>query len=660
MFAPADFVAPGALWDFLVGLQVPISPWLSALEILEQRFTGSTEATTAWLYRFCMVGAYVLAMALAWPSIGRLLAAFALSLLFLWATVLAHPPGATTDGAVFAFLLVAYFGLLRLGAAARDEGWAAAALVPGGFALALAELTRPDMILFLAPLLLGAWFTLRRARRFVALIAPVILLSGPWHLHQAVNHGQLAWSNHAGFNLAGAWPMVPHPELMAEPDNAPVAPARRPNLNTREHGENDRRMRRAVVDYVLAHPGESALHAIERVAAFVGAGHRRGGHAPDDAFLAVYDFLIKYADLAVLASAVAMLVALAMAPRRAGALLGDTGNQILAFAALSMGLVAVTAGGEEERFQLAVLPLLAAMPVPYLPRRERSPDYVRDRRRRRRGWAAALTATVLAVAVVEVLAWGARREPARAAGGGPIPPAAASAPIAGTGGATGLRVAQFNIRGGAWRDPAAEVSANAACLKDVDIAALAEVRGAGPFGRGENQAAMLARETGLTALFAPTERRWWSERFGNALLSARPILRWERASLPHQVGLSYRGLLAADVQIGDRTVRVLVTQIDIGDKNLQVAAVDAVFRNAPSPAVLLADMGPAEPLPDEPLRRLIGDPAFLVFTNQPPFPAAQAQGGYVIAKGFRRVASSFCKGGASPHPRLAVELAFEP
>lgn len=660
MFAPGDFVEPGSLRRFLAGLQVAISPWLAALEILSQRWFGSPDAVTVWLYRVAMVGSYLGAIALAWPSLVRLALAFLLSLLFLRATVLIHPVSPIVYDVVFPFLLVAYFGLLRLGAAARREGMAVGALVLGGAALALAELTRPFLIVFVLPLLLGAWFTLRQPRRFAALAVPVVLVSGAWHAHQWINHGQLVWSNHGGFNMARAWRMVPYPELIPEPGDAPVARERRRNLNTPEHGENNRRMRRAVFDYILAHPLDSARHAAERVAVFIGTGHRVEHHAPDDPLLLVYDPVVRYADIAALAALAAMLVALVRAPRRAGDLIGHPNNQMAALIALSLVLIAVTESGEEGRFQLSLLPLMAAIPFPFLPARERKPDYVQDRRRRRWKRAGIAALAVAAIAVVETLDRGARREPAGAAGGGALAPASASTSLAdGSGGALRLRVAQFNIRGGAWRDRAAEIAANAACLKELDLAGLAEVRGPGPFGRGENQAAMLAREAGLAALFAPAERRWWSEHFGNALLYGVPILQWERASLPRDNGISHRSVLAADVQVGRRTVRILVSQIDNIDYAVQIRSLAAVFRAAPAPAILLADFGSANPRA-EPLRGLVEDPGLLVLTNQPPFPAAQGQGGYIIAKGVRQVGTSLCKGGVSMQPRLAAELAIDP
>jgi len=117
--------------------------------------------------------------------------------------------------------------------------------------------------------------------------------------------------------------------------------------------------------------------------------------------------------------------------------------------------------------------------------------------------------------------------------------------------------------------------------------------------------------------------------------------------------------LTVEAAIGTRKLTILVAQIDNHDHAIQIEAIDRAFRAAPSPAVLLADMGTSEPRLD-PLKRLVADPALVVVTNQPPFPPATVQGGYVIAKGMRQVGLSFCKGGVSMQPRLAVDLAFDP
>lgn len=103
---------------------------------------------------------------------------------------------------------------------------------------------------------------------------------------------------------------------------------------------------------------------------------------------------------------------------------------------------------------------------------------------------------------------------------------------------------------------------------------------------------------------------------------------------------------------------MIVAQVDNIDVAEQVAAVERAFRSAPSPAVLLADLSTSGRM--EPLAGLVNDPAFVVVANQPPMPAAGMQGGYVIAKGLTRVGQSFCKGGVSMSPRIAVELAFSP
>jgi len=593
-------------------------------------------------------------MLLTWPSLVRLAAAFVLSVLFLWATVLVHPASPIVYDVVLPFLLVAYFALLRIGSPA--------ALALAGIALALAELTRPYLLLFLPLLLLGAWCGLPAGRRarFVALLLPLLLISGAWHAHQWVRHGQLTWSNHAGFNMIRAWRMVAYPELIPEPGSAPVASDRLGNLNTPEHTENSRRLRRAVLDHIRANPGDSALHMLERVAIFVGAGHQIEDHAPDHPVLAPYDVVVKYANIAVLAAALAIgLVLLGLvvaAPRRAIVVLGRGENQMLLLMAGAMVLIALTESGEEARFQISILPLMAALPLPFLPDRAGADRFARiaawPKSRRRR----AVAALAVLVVAVEVLSWGSTRRPAAAASGGPlaVPARRGADPYVEI---DRLRVAQFNVRGGAWRDRAREIAANAACLRELDLAGLAEVRGPRLFGFAEGQAPELAAASGLTPLYAPAERRWWGEHFGNALLTALPVERWTRVGLPHRFGVSYRSMLTAEIAIDGKRLTVQVAQIDNHDHVIQIAAIDAAFRSLAAPALLLADFGTSDPR-KEPLKRLVGDPAFLALTNQPPFAEATVQGGWILAKGFRRVDASFCKGGVSMQPRLAATLEF--
>ncbi len=646
MFAPGDFAAPGALWPFLVSLQTAISPWLAALEVLAQRHFGATTLVTVGLYRFCLIGAYLIALAMAWPSLARLAVATILSVVFLWATVLIHPATPIVYDVVLPFLLLGYFGLLRVGAGMEGR-LPHLALATAGVLLALAELTRPFMILFVPLLLVAGWFTLRDRARFAALVLPVLLIAGAWHVHQWANHGQIAWSNHAGFNLIRAWRMVPYPPLIAEPGSAPVAPERLANLNTPEHGENSRRLRRAVFDYIVANPVESARHMVERVAVFVGAGHRIEDHVVDHPIIPLYEFLVRYADLLALAGALALFGAMLAAPRRAGTMLGRIDNQAIALVALSIVVIAITESGEEARFQIGLLPLIALAPLPVL----LAPDG-RRRRLSPRGRRVALAAGLTLVAATEILVSGAVRQPMPALQGGRVAPRDAAAPR------DTIRVAQWNVRGGAWRDRAAEVRATTACLDGIDLAGLVELRGGGPFGWKQTQTAMLATATGLAAIDAPVERRWWAPQFGNAILTRVAIEGWKTIALPRGQGTSYRALLDANATVAGRSLRVLVTQLDNHDQVLQLQAVERAFRAAPSPAVLLIDVGTSGRV--EPLLGLTRDAGFVVVTNDPPMPGAGVQGGYVIAKGMREVARGYCKGGVSMSPRIAVDLAFDP
>ena len=147
------------------------------------------------------------------------------------------------------------------------------------------------------------------------------------------------------------------------------------------------------------------------------------------------------------------------APRRSGAMLGRIDNQAIALVALAIVVIAITESGEEARFQIGLLPLIALAPMPVL----LAPDGTRRRLSRRGRYAALATLTVV-VATTELLVSGAVRQPMPALAGGRVAPNLAPTP-----GPT-FRVAQFNVRGGAWRDRDAEMRATAACLQGIDIA----------------------------------------------------------------------------------------------------------------------------------------------------------------------------------------------
>lgn len=640
IYRAEDFRGLDAVLGFFRDLRIAIPPWLAAIEFLNVAVTGTVDWVTVHLYRACLVGGYVLAVAFTYPSRRRLVAAVALSVVFLWSARLIHPAGPNVYDVVYPVLLLGYFLCLR--AAPRSGAMALLA----GILLALAELTRPFVLLLLPLLLLGAVLALRpgpRARSLLVLL-PVLLLSGGWHAWQLGAHGQVFWSNHGGFNLHRAWPMVAMPALVPETVPAKIAPDRLPNFNTPEHAENSRRLQQAVLRHVAANPGASAMHVLERLAAVVSGETVLHGEPAQGAVIEAYKVIVKFPALWVLLGAVAIGISLVARPSGAGRVLADDGNMLILVTAATLVVVALTEAGEEARFMIAILPALAAVPAPRLDFRGRSAAQPR-----RLAWAAA----ILAVLAVELFAQGAVRRSTGTAEGTRID--AAPRPHAdGT-----LKLGVLHIRGGRWTDRERDAEKIARCLQGLDAAGLNGVGGERPFSQQLNQAATLAGKAGMASVFAPTERRWWSDWYGNALLAAVPVEGWRREPLPAPRTPPRRNMLVAAIDAPGlpqgRPVRLLVTQVDFGyDHALQLDLVLRRFRELPVPAVLMGELNTTREA--EGMRELLAMPDVRAFTEMQPSPVGPRPIDWIVTRGFDLVSGAACATGVADRPLLSVVL----
>lgn len=224
--------------------------------------------------------------------------------------------------------------------------------------------------------------------------------------------------------------------------------------------------------------------------------------------------------------------------------------------------------------------------------------------------------------------------------------------------ATGDRLvfANYNIRTGRGLDDQRDLDRTAACLKGITVAGLNEVRGSAWYGRDRDQAETLAEKLGMGYLFAPTERRWGREHFGNALLTKIPVSEWLRIQLPRQHSDSHRNMLLADLVLTSGRVAVLVAHVDTrADREIQLAAVIAMFRTLREPAVLIGDLNAGPEHPD--IARLLATPGIVGTNGARPPAELPGKVEWVIAKGLKALDASRCDNGASDHPRVALEVA---
>jgi endonuclease/exonuclease/phosphatase family metal-dependent hydrolase len=198
---------------------------------------------------------------------------------------------------------------------------------------------------------------------------------------------------------------------------------------------------------------------------------------------------------------------------------------------------------------------------------------------------------VISVVVVAVT-WGVVAYLGRATPAGPASgaaffgTAAAYAPRGGT-----LRLGTFNIDGGEGHDNGiVDLSRTAKSLQKLDFIGLQEVHGSG----GEaptNQAAELSTLLKLPFVYAPAERRWGHDDFGNAVFTDLKVDHWDRIVLPNAGFHALRNYVLVDAEWQDKPIHLIVTHVDWktgGDE--QLAIVIDRFLHLPTPAVLLGDL----------------------------------------------------------------------
>lgn len=233
-----------------------------------------------------------------------------------------------------------------------------------------------------------------------------------------------------------------------------------------------------------------------------------------------------------------------------------------------------------------------------------------------------------------------------------------------------LRVATFNIASGRGTDGRVDLSRTLATLREaagelgggLDVVGLQEVRRDG-WGDG-SQVEDLAASLVMRWAYVPSERRWWREHFGNAVMVSRPAESVLRVPLPQTQERGQRNVAVVRVRVpagdgqgaGERVVTVLVTHIDRRvDQPSQLRFVTGLFRSVEGPAVLMGDLNV---LRDHPiLRELVSEGAVDATVG---FPGADAPGriDHVFVRGLVPVSAGAVNLGASDHPLIWAELAF--
>ncbi|MCU0913337.1 MAG: endonuclease/exonuclease/phosphatase family protein [Planctomycetes bacterium] len=153
-----------------------------------------------------------------------------------------------------------------------------------------------------------------------------------------------------------------------------------------------------------------------------------------------------------------------------------------------------------------------------------------------------------------------------------------------------FRIATYNIHRGKGTDGIRDLGRTAGVLQDADLIGLNEVAGSAFWGWA-NQAEQLGRALGLGWQFAPNQRRWHRDYFGNGLLSRFDVGRWTSVPLVYDRAGSHspRNLFTAEVLAGPASTTFLVTHLDRGAiRPAQLKAVLGEFVKH-TPAALVGD-----------------------------------------------------------------------
>ncbi|NQX90441.1 MAG: endonuclease/exonuclease/phosphatase family protein [Halioglobus sp.] len=218
-----------------------------------------------------------------------------------------------------------------------------------------------------------------------------------------------------------------------------------------------------------------------------------------------------------------------------------------------------------------------------------------------------------------------------------------------------IRIGTFNIHGGKGDDDKVDLERTAALLDDLDIVALNEVDG--DLFMRRNQAGAIADSLDMAWVFAPTERRWWHDHFGNALLTNVGLNSFQQIALPGTQHEGHRNAILATFSLGDQDVRILATHIDRRiDRQVQLAKVIDLFLALRAPAILMGDLNTR---PDDPqLTKLLSSPDVVdAGTIDSDLPDRRID--WIIARGLRPVAAGHVDNDASDHPLVWAEFAAE-
>jgi hypothetical protein len=215
-----------------------------------------------------------------------------------------------------------------------------------------------------------------------------------------------------------------------------------------------------------------------------------------------------------------------------------------------------------------------------------------------------------------------------------------------------LRVATYNINGNSGDDLADTLRGPDG--KGFDLIGLQEVHGDKPFST-TNGAQILGEKLNMPWLFAPVERQWWHDAFGDGVLTTLPVDHWQQFPLANESSDSNREVTILQLEFDGKPLTVLNTHLAThGDREAELTSVASLFLSFQEPVILMGDMNSKNDSPTiQSLRKALGviDPIgdYVIAKNGESWDR-------IFARGMRSLDCGFLDKGASDHPMAWAKL----
>ena len=220
-----------------------------------------------------------------------------------------------------------------------------------------------------------------------------------------------------------------------------------------------------------------------------------------------------------------------------------------------------------------------------------------------------------------------------------------------------LRVATFNVKhgdNGGGRVDLRRLGAACAGLA-ADVLAVQEVDRFARRARFRDEMRVIARATGLQAVFGEAARRKWRS-YGNVLLARGPITDVETVKLPRPSQGEPRVAIVAGVRVDGQSLSVGATHLSFrkGEGVVQLEVLLSALAERDGPRLLMGDLNIGPQLV-EPLVTAAG---YTLASTGPTFPAAAPRSriDFIAVAGLEVVCASLPEVGMSDHLPVVAEL----